>query len=325
MHHLRHWRRWAIATTLTGATLGLATGLVSLTATPALSGLHHDHSPKHDQATPIQVIPANEEAGIYMLMGEGGNIGVLVGKDGALLIDSQFAQLSEGIQAAVAKLGNEDIRFLLNTHWHFDHTGGNENLGNEGVMIVAHDNVRDRMSTDQTVPSISMEFPASPDVALPVMTYRDRIMFYLNEQTIEVTHVEAAHTDGDSIIHFPDANVMHLGDTYFNGFYPFIDFDSAGSLDGMIAATEQALELADDETVIIPGHGPISNKAELETYLALLQEVKVRTEAAIVTNVSLEDFVAARPFRAYDATWGSGFLKPEQFLTIVYNGLSQAD
>ncbi|NEO85112.1 MAG: MBL fold metallo-hydrolase [Spirulina sp. SIO3F2] len=310
--------------------IALSLGVVGLSAIPAHGGLHfeeshHEHNEAkdgHEEDIEIQVIPANAEAGIYMLLGQGGNIGVLVGEDGVFMIDDQFAPLTEAIQTAIAELGNKEIRFVLNTHWHFDHTGGNENLGNQGVLIVAHDNVRERMSTEQVLASIGMEFPASPEAALPALTFSDRATFYLNDQTVNAIHVEPAHTDGDTIIQFAEANVLHLGDTYFNGFYPFIDFESGGSLDGMIAATEQGLALANDETVIIPGHGPISNRAELESYHQLLLEVREVTQSAIDAGLSLDTFIQSQPLADYDEYWGSGFLSPEQFMTIVYNGLN---
>lgn len=324
------WRQWHSKITSVVGAIALGISVVGLSTSPAQSGLHfeeshHEHPAKdgHEDTPEIQVIPANADAGIYMLLGQGGNIGVLVGEGGVLMIDDQFAPLTEAIQAAIAELGNKEIRFVINTHWHFDHTGGNENLGNDGVLIVAHDNVRERMSTDQVLESIGMEFPASPEVALPALTFNDRATFYLNDQTVNVRHVAPAHTDGDSIIQFAEANVLHLGDTYFNGMYPFIDFESGGSLDGMIAATEQNLQLANAETVIIPGHGPISDQLELEAYLQLLLEVRDVTQSAIDAGMSLEALIQARPLADYDDTWGSGFLSPEQFLTIVYNGLSQ--
>ncbi|MDY6781668.1 MAG: MBL fold metallo-hydrolase [Cyanobacteriota bacterium] len=269
----------------------------------------------------IETLPLGD--GIYMLVGEGGNIGVSAGEDGIFLIDDQFAPLTEKIFDALGEISDEPVRFLINTHWHFDHTGGNENLGEAGVVIVAHDNVRKRMSAGQFSEVLNREFPASPDAALPVITFNDTVTFHLNGETIEAFHVDAAHTDGDSIIHFKEANVVHAGDTYFNGSYPYIDVESGGSLEGTISAVEGMLAFVDEETQIIPGHGPLSNQEELMVYLEMLKAVHDRVKAAIEQGMSMEEFIASNPTADFDPVWGQGFLKPEQFLQIVYNDLAQ--
>ena len=269
----------------------------------------------------IETIPVADN--LYMLTGEGGNIGVVTGDDGVLLIDDQYAPLTDKIKAAVSEISDREIRFLLNTHWHFDHTGGNENLGKSGVTIVAHDEVYNRMSTDQFIEAFQREIPASPPAALPDISYKDTITFHLNGQTIHGFHVKPAHTDGDTIVHFPDADVIHTGDIYFNGIYPFIDASSGGSIAGMIRGTEQVLALAGNETKIIPGHGALSNRKELEAYRQMLVDVKLKTEQAIAQGLSLEEFIASNPTANYDATWGQGFLEPEQFLTIVYQSYQE--
>ena len=260
---------------------------------------------------------------VYMLTGEGGNIGVAVGEEGVLLIDDQYAPLTDKIEAAVAEISDLPIQFLINTHWHFDHTGGNENLGNAGVVILAHDEVYTRMSTEQTIEAFQRTVPPSPDAALPQITFNDTATFHLGGKTIKGMHVDSAHTDGDTVIHFPDVNAIHTGDIYFNGIYPFIDASSGGSIAGMIRAVEATLALADDETKIIPGHGPLSNRQELEAFRDMLVDVKIRTTKAIAKGTSLEDFLASKPTSDYDEAWGGGFLKPEDFLTIVYNSLAE--
>lgn len=269
----------------------------------------------------IETIPVAEN--IYMLRGEGGNIGVTVGDDGVMLIDDQYAPLTDKIKAAVAEISDEPIKFLLNTHWHPDHTGGNENLGNSGVVIVAHDEVYTRMSTEQFNEALQRTTPASPPAALPKITYNDTVTFHLNGQNIQGFHVETAHTDGDTVIYFPEADVIHTGDIYFNGMYPFIDTSSGGSIAGMIQGVDKILALAGTETKIIPGHGALSNRTELETYRQMLVDVKSTTENAIAQGQSLEEFIASKPTAKYDDTWGGGFLKPEDFLTIVYESLAQ--
>ncbi|MGB3294382.1 MAG: MBL fold metallo-hydrolase [Phormidesmis sp.] len=272
-------------------------------------------------AVEIQTVPVADN--VYMLLGEGGNIGVSAGEDGVFLIDDQFAPLTEKIRAAIAAISDEPIRFLVNTHWHFDHTGGNENLGEAGVVIVAQDEVYTRLSTEQFIEAFQREVPPSPPAALPVITFNDTATFHLNGQTMHAFHVDAAHTDGDTVIHFVEADVIHAGDTYFNGFYPFIDTSSGGSLPGMISATEEILALAGENTQIIPGHGPLSDREELEAYRQMLVDMRVRTESAITQGLTLEAFLASDPSADYDEDWGGGFLAPEQFLTIIYQDLAE--
>lgn len=268
----------------------------------------------------IKTVPLEE--GVYMLLGEGGNIGVSTGEDGVFLIDDQFAPLTAKIQAALDQITDKPVRFLLNTHWHFDHTGGNENFGKAGVVIIAHNHVREHLKTDQFLKVFDRKIPASPAAALPIITFGDTVTFHLNGQTIHAFHVEQAHTDGDSVIHFREANVIHAGDIYFNGIYPFIDTEHGGSLDGMIEATERILAIADRDTKIIPGHGPLSNRAELVTYRRMLLDVRSLTRTAIQTGITLTDFIASKPTADYDKTWGKGFLPPQKFLTIVYQDLA---
>ena len=294
------------------AALGIA-GLSIGTASPAQE--------QDFDAVEIQTVPVAEN--VYMLLGEGGNIGVSAGEDGVFMIDDQFAPLTEKIRAAIATFSDEPIRFLVNTHWHFDHTGGNENLGEAGVVIVAQDEVYTRMSTDQFIEAFQREVPPSPPAALPVITFNDTATFRLNGQTMHAFHVEDAHTDGDTVIHFVEADVIHAGDTYFNGFYPFIDTSSGGSLTGMISAAEEILALSGENTQIIPGHGPLSNREELEAYRQMLVDMRVRTESAIAQGLSLEEFLASDPSADYDEDWGDGFLAPEQFLTIIYEDLAE--
>lgn len=272
--------------------------------------------------TKVEIKTVPVQAGVYMLVGEGGNIGVSAGEDGVFLIDDQFAPLTTKIKAAIEQITDQPVRFLLNTHWHFDHTGGNENFGKAGVVIVAHNHVRERLKTDQFLKVFDRKVPASPAAALPIITFGDTVTFHLNGQTLHVFHVEQAHTDGDSVIHFREANVIHAGDTYFNGIYPFIDTEHGGSLDGMIVAAERILAIADDDTKIIPGHGPLSNRAELVTYRRMLLDVRSRTRTAIQKGLTLADFIASKPTADYDKNWGKGFLPPEKFLTIVYQDLA---
>lgn len=261
-------------------------------------------------------------AGVHMLTGPGGNVGVLSGSDGIVLIDDKFAPLAQKILAAVASIHAGRIRFILNTHWHGDHTGGNESLGAAGAVIVAHDNVRQRMSTEQFMKAFDRLVPPSPPRALPIVTFGEAITLHLNGEEIRVVHLAAAHTDGDAIIHLPVANVIHAGDTYFSGRYPVIDLSSGGSLDGMIAAVDRVLALANGETRIIPGHGDLSDRAGLVRYREMLSIARKRVAAEIAAGRSLEEVVASRPLADHDEEWGSGFVDPERFLTAVYGSLS---
>lgn len=260
--------------------------------------------------------------GVWMLTGAGGNIGVSAGEDGIFLIDDQYAPLTEKIRAAVAKVDDGPIRFVVNTHWHRDHTGGNENFGNAGALIVAHENVRERMSVDQFMERLGLTVRASPEAALPVVTYDDSVTFHLNGGQIHAFHVPPAHTDGDSLVHFREANVIHMGDTYFASGYPFVDLGSGGSVRGVIGAADRALELADAETKIIPGHGPLSDRAALQEYRDMVASVVVAVEGLLAEGKSLEEVRAAKPTAAYDETWGGGFIDASSFVETVYQSLS---
>lgn len=271
----------------------------------------------------VEIISTEVATGVYMFEGTGGNLGVSAGDDGVFMVDDQFAPLTEKIKAAVAKISDEPVRFVINTHWHFDHTGGNENLGKEGVVIVAHDNVRQRMSTGQMIEALGMEVPAAPHVALPVITFADSVTFHLNGQTMHAFHVPPAHTDGDSIIHFQEADVVHMGDLYFNGMYPFIDVSSGGHVDGVIGAADKVLSLGSSDLKIIPGHGPLSNKAELTVYRDMLRSVRAAVAKLVADGKTREEVVAASPSAAYDEVWGGGFRPPAAFVESVFDSLKK--
>lgn len=260
--------------------------------------------------------------GIYALEGEGGNIGVSVGDDGVIIIDDQFAPLTPKITAAIRALSDKPLRFVLNTHWHFDHTGGNENLGNAGAVIVAHDNVYKRMSTEQFIEFFKMKLPPSPKAALPVITFTDSVTFRLNGDELNGYHFKHAHTDGDMIVRFRKANAVHMGDIYFSFMYPFIDLGSGGSVRGVLAAVDGVLGTIDDNTRIIPGHGPISSKKDLRAYRDMLARVSANISRLIKAKKTLAQVVAAQPTREFDAVWGNGFLKPDQFVEIVYKSMN---
>ncbi len=288
--------------------------LLALTALPVAA--------QQQDFSKIEISTTAVRDNIYMLQGSGGNIGVLTGPDGVVLIDDQYAPLSEKISAAVAKLSDQPVRVLLNTHWHGDHTGGNEDFAQAGAMIVAHDNVRLRMSSSFFSDFFQQQVPASPPAALPVVTFASEVTLHLNGQTIAVVHVPNAHTDGDAIIFFEQANVVHMGDTYFNGFYPYIDNNSKGSLPGMIAAINAALPAINDDTRIIPGHGPLADKAELLEFRDMLQTVAERIQSLLEQGKSPAEIVAAKPSAEFDARWGQGFIPPDRWIELVVTGMS---
>jgi cyclase len=257
--------------------------------------------------------------GVAVLFGRGGNIGLSYGADGNLLIDDQYAPLTEPILAAVRSVDPDPIRFVVNTHWHGDHTGGNENIGRTGAVIVAHDNVRRRMSMDQVVRGEAV--PPSPAGALPVITFTNTTTFHLNGDDVDVIHVEHAHTDGDSLVYWNRANVLHMGDTFFNGLLPFIDLDSGGSIDGAIAAVDQALGIANDDTVVIPGHGPLAHRADLVRYRQMLVNLRDRVAAEIRAGRTVDEVKALRLADPYGPP--DGFISPDALIETIYRSLTR--
>ena len=269
----------------------------------------------------IETVPVAD--GVYMLVGAGGNIGLSVGDDGAFVIDDQFAPLSEKIMAAIAAVTDADVKFLVNTHFHSDHVGGNEAFGAAGAVIIAHENVRARMSTNQFREIFNQPIPASPAGALPILTFSDEMTFHWNGDTIRAIHVAPAHTDGDTILYFQNANVIHMGDTFFNGFYPFIDVSSDGDIDGIIAAGYRALAIANEDTAIIPGHGPLSDAAGLAAWLEMLKVTRVSMQSLIDQGLSEDEAVAARPTAASDEQYGGGCMNPDNYNRLPYQSLSR--
>ena len=255
--------------------------------------------------------------GVAVLFGQGGNIGLSYGEDGNVLIDDQYAPLTERILAAVREVDPDPIRFVVNTHWHPDHTGGNENIGRTGAIIVAHDNVRRRLSLGQMLRG--SQIAPSPQGALPVVTFSEDVTFHLNGDDIRIHHVERAHTDGDALIHWTRANVLHMGDTFFNGMLPFIDLESGGSADGLIAALDEALAIANDRTVIIPGHGPISTRADLQAYRDRLVQLRGQVAEAIRAGRSLDEVKALRLADPYGRD--TDFITPDFFIETLYRSL----
>jgi glyoxylase-like metal-dependent hydrolase (beta-lactamase superfamily II) len=265
----------------------------------------------------IEVQSAKISDSVYMLTGAGGNLGVSVGDDAVFIIDDQFAPMTDKIAAAIAKITARPVKFVLNTHWHGDHTGGNENFGKAGSLIVAHDNVRKRMSVEQFIEAFNMRTKAAPPVALPVVTFAHSVSFHLNGDEIRAIHMPNAHTDGDAIVHFLKNDVVHMGDIYFNGMYPFIDDATGGSVEGVIAACDKVDAIISDKTKVIPGHGPLSNKAQLKAYRDMLAAVSTRIKDMIKQGKKLEEITASGVTKDLDEKWGKGFIPGPKFVEML--------
>ena len=260
---------------------------------------------------------------VYMLVGAGGNLGLSVGEDAVFLVDDQFAPLTPKIEAAIAKITAKPVKFVLNTHWHGDHTGGNENLGKAGALIVAHENVRKRMSVENFIEFLGMKTQPDPRIALPVVTFTTDVTFHLNGDEIFAQHAPRAHTDGDAIVHFRKSDVVHMGDIMFNKLYPFIDTSTGGTVEGVIAATDRTLKEVSERTRIIPGHGPLANRADLQAYRDMLVTISGRIRDQLRARRTLGEVQASKPTAEFDAVWGQGFLKPDKFVEMLYKNMGE--
>lgn len=259
--------------------------------------------------------------GVAVLFGAGGNIGVSFGEDGTVLIDDQYAPLTGKIQAAVAALGATPVKFLVNTHWHGDHSGGNENLGKAGAVIMAHDNVRVRMAAGGNVAGGAT--PPAAKAALPVITYADGLKLHLNGEDIRIVHVDPAHTDGDSFVHWTQANVIHMGDLFMKQIsFPFVDVGSGGDVRGFVAAADAVLAIANDQTKIIPGHGAIATKADLQNHRNMIATVIAKVEAGIKAGQSLDQIKATNPTDGFGVN-PNGFISADRFVEAVYSNLKR--
>ena len=270
----------------------------------------------------VEIIPEKITENIYMLKGSGGNIGVCIGEKGVLMIDSQFAPLSDKIKATIKKLSDQPIHYLVNTHWHGDHTGGNENMNSDEVLLVAHDNVYERMNKKNLMKAFTQSVPAAPGNALPELTFNDKMTLRFGGETVMIFHVDNAHTDGDAMVYFANSNVLHMGDTFFNGRYPYIDLSSGGSVDGLLNAVNTAIMVVDEDTKIIPGHGNLATKSDLLKYREVVLTVRDRVKKAIKQGKSLDAIKAAKLNADYDETWGAAFISGERIVDIMYTNLT---
>ncbi len=274
---------------------------IALTAAVSLSfGVFAQDDPFADVT--IETVPV--AGNLSMLVGQGGNIGVSAGEDGVLIIDDQFAPLADRIRTALEALGSDTPKFVLNTHFHGDHVGGNAEFGASGV-IVAHENVRLRMIDGE-----------SPPVALPVVTFNDNVTIHFNGENITLIHMPAGHTDTDSVVLFEDANVIHMGDHFFNGGFPFVDIASGGSVQGYLSNLEKVLSWIDDDTQVIPGHGPLADKADLLAFYNMIRDTSTEIRVSRSLRMSAEEIVAEGLGPEYES-WGQGFINEQRWIETV--------
>jgi cyclase len=289
--------------------------LFVLVANPAFS------QPNFDT---VKIRPLKITDKVYMLKGSGGNIGLLTGGDGLLMIDDQYAPLSEKIAKAINTIDASPVRFLVNTHIHGDHSGGNENFKKMGVTIVAHDVVRQRMSKETVNTRTNQTIPPRDKSAWPEITFADRMNFHLNDEDLELYHFTNGHTDGDIIIRFVKANTYHVGDLFNRGSYPYIDPNNGGDVKGYITNLDKILALVDDNAKIIPGHGNLATKADLKTYRDMIVDIHDQVAAAVKKGKKVEDIPALDIAAKYDATFVSGFVKRKDFVIVLANALAGA-
>jgi cyclase len=255
---------------------------------------------------------------LTLIAGPGGNVAVLVAKDHAVVIDDEVSELSAAFKKTLAGVTPKPVRFVINTHWHGDHTGNNAQLAGSGSVIIAHDNVRKRLSTEQFSGFLNRSVPASPQLAWPVLTFADSVSLHVGDEQLDVVHVGPAHTDGDAVVWFKQANVVHMGDTFFTAGYPFVDLGSGGSLDGYIKVADQVLAQARPDTKIIPGHGALGDKAKLKEFRDMLATVRDRVKKAVAANKTVAEAKAAHLLADLDPVWGKGFINGDQFVEMLY-------
>jgi glyoxylase-like metal-dependent hydrolase (beta-lactamase superfamily II) len=272
-----------------------------------------------DEPPPVTVTHLGGQ--MYMLEGRGGVLAFSAGADGVALVDAQYAPMTPAILAAIREISDGPIRYVINTHWHGDHTGGNLNMAGEGAIIVAHHNVRRRMSSEQFMEFGAREVPASPPAALPSVTFSDSVTLHVNGEPVVAKFVPGAHTDGDSIVLFTESDVLHMGDAFWNDYYPRIDLETGATVQGMMEAVRTGLTLCREGTQVIAGHGGLSDCAGLQTYLEMLETTTARVEVLWKQGRTLEEIIELAPNADYDEVYGRWYIKPNDYLMFVFRSL----
>lgn len=259
---------------------------------------------------------------VYLLHGSGGNTVALVGPDGALLVDTEFAQVAPRLKAALAKMNAGNVRYVISTHYHGDHTGANAAFHADGAVIIGQYNCRLRMTESRYSAMTGTTSPPAPAASLPTITYRTDLTLYLDGEEVELTHKQPAHTDGDTIVYFHHANVVHMGDVFVNNLYPYIDLGANGTVDGYLPVIDEVLARIDDKTQVVPGHGPVATRQELKAYRDMIQTVRDRVAAGIAKGESLDQILAGKPTREFDAQYATDRVDGDGFTTMVYESLT---
>ncbi len=304
-------------------TLAALAALTSLIVAPAAAQQPPAGPPVGPDWSKIEVKTTDLGNRTYMLEGQGGNVTVVVADDGVIMVDGQFAPMHEKLKAAIAALSPQPVRFLVNTHYHRDHVGGNVPFSKDGAVVVAHANVRNRLASGGTMAIPDIKIPPAPAEALPARTYTDALTLELKGRTAQLKHTAGAHTDGDTFVYIADANVMSTGDTFTTGRYPNIDFVNGGSIDGMIGAFDAYLARANDATKIVPGHGQVATKAQLAEFRAMLATARERMTKLIAEGKSESDIYAAKPFADLDAKWAANEQASRNFMRVVYSSMKK--
>jgi len=258
---------------------------------------------------------------LYLLSGPGGNIIVLDGADGKLMVDTFVATAWTKLKQALDGLPGTPPKLVIDTHWHLDHADNNGPLHDGGATVLAHENTRKRLSAPQEIAAMGMHFPASPANALPQMVFKDTLQLFMNEEEVALGYFPPAHTDTDIYVHFQKADVLHLGDTFFNGGYPFIDTSTLGNINGMIVATETVLRMVKPGTTVVPGHGPLGDKSSLTKWYEMISTVRDRVHKQKTAGKTLQEVVGAKPAADFDPVWGNGYFKADFFVMQVYTTL----
>jgi cyclase len=273
-------------------------------------------------ATHLEINTTKLTDSMYVIHGSGGNVILSIGNDGIILVDDQYAPVTEKMKSVIANITDKPIKFVINTHWHPDHAGGNEKLGEEGAIIISHENVRKRLGNDQFFDSINQTIPALSKKGLPIITFSDNMTIYQNNDEIRISYLDNGHTDGDSAVYFSQNNVIHVGDDFSDKAYPFMDLSTGGSIDGLISSLHLIISMIDNETKVVAGHSGISNQTKVKDYTNMLIDVRSLIRNMIKEGKSLDEIIQSKPTSQYDTIYQDySFIKPKDFVTNIYESL----